>query len=73
MDDEKAFLTHFGKRMAVFRKHANITQEKLAEVVGVHRTYIGFIEQGRRNPSIGTIYRIATALGIPLKCLFEPF
>ena len=47
-----------------------MTQEGLAELVEVHRTYIGFIEQGKRNPSIGNIYKIATALKVPVKSLF---
>jgi transcriptional regulator with XRE-family HTH domain len=36
----------------------------------VHRTYIGFIEQGKRNPSIGNIHKIAVALKVDIKKLF---
>lgn len=70
MQGEKEFLISFGKRLATVRKKRGITQEKLAEIVEVHRTYIGFIEQGKRNPSIGNIHKIATALKIPIKDLF---
>ena len=60
----------FGRRLALVRKQKGMTQEGLAELVEVHRTYIGFIEQGKRNPSIGNIYKIATALKVPVKSLF---
>lgn len=70
MTGEQEFIAGFGKRLAAVRKKKGITQEKLAEMVEVHRTYIGFIEQGKRNPSIGNAYKIATALKVPVKTLF---
>jgi transcriptional regulator with XRE-family HTH domain len=70
MTGEQEFISSFGKRLSVARKQKGITQEHLAELVGVHRTYIGFIEQGKRNPSIGNVYKIAKALKIPIKNLF---
>lgn len=42
-------------------------------MVDVHRTYIGFIEQGKRNPSVSNVYKISKALKVSLKDLFEPF
>lgn len=73
MTGEQKFLDSFGKRLATIRKMKGITQEKLADLVEVHRTYIGFIEQGKRNPSISNIYKISKALKVSLKELFEPF
>ncbi len=70
MTREQEFLSSFGRRLALVRKQKGMTQEGLAELVEVHRTYIGFIEQGKRNPSIGNIYKIATALKVPVKSLF---
>ena len=70
MTREQEFLSSFGRRLAFVRKQKGMTQEGLAELVEVHRTYIGFIEQGKRNPSIGNIYKIATALKVPVKSLF---
>lgn len=67
------FLKEFGKRLATLRNKNNLTQEQLADLVDVHRTYIGFIEQGKRNPSIGNINKIAKGLNVSLKELFEPF
>ena len=73
MNTEQKFLLDFGKRLAAIRKRKGITQERLADKVELHRTYIGFIEQGKRNPSIANIRKIAKALGVSLKELFEPF
>ncbi len=70
MTGEQEFISNFGKRLSVARKQKKITQEQLAELVEVHRTYIGFIEQGKRNPSIGNVYKIAKALKMPVKNLF---
>lgn len=47
-----------------YRKRAGLTQEQLAEKSGLHRTYIGGIEQQRINVSLKNIERIATALDI---------
>lgn len=73
MNTEQRFLLDFGKRLAAIRKRKGITQERLADKVELHRTYIGFIEQGKRNPSIANIRKIAKALSVSLKELFEPF
>lgn len=67
------FLKSFGKRLAEIRKQKGVTQEKLADAVELHRTYIGFIEQGKRNPSIANIHKIAKALNIKLSKLFKPY
>jgi DNA-binding XRE family transcriptional regulator len=40
-------------------------------MVDVHRTYIGFIEQGKRNPSISNVYKMAKALKIDITDLFK--
>jgi transcriptional regulator with XRE-family HTH domain len=66
---EGQFLKKFGQRLASVRKQKGMTQEALAEMVDVHRTYIGFIEQGKRNPSIGNVYLLAKALRVDVKDL----
>lgn len=48
-----------------------LSQEELAFKAGVHRTYLGGIERGERNPSLRNISAIAVALGIDLPELFS--
>jgi transcriptional regulator with XRE-family HTH domain len=45
------------------RKKLGISQEELADLAGLHRTYVGSIERGERNVSIDNIERLARALG----------
>lgn len=63
-------LKKFGKRVAVLRKDTGLSQEKLAELAGLHRTYIGAIERGERNISLKNIQKIARALTVDIKSLF---
>jgi len=44
------------------RKEKGISQEELAAIAGLHRTYVGAIERGERNVSIDNIERLAVAL-----------
>jgi len=46
------------------RARHKISQEKLADLSGIHRTYIGAVERGERNVTLGTLQRIADALGV---------
>ena len=59
----------FGSRLRFLRKEHNISQEKLAELSGLHRPYISSLEQGFRNPTIATLYSIANALNIDISYL----
>jgi transcriptional regulator with XRE-family HTH domain len=61
----------FGKRIRQLRQRAGISQEALADRCGLHRTYVGGIERGERNPSLMNIARIAKALNVPLVDLFR--
>lgn len=63
----------FSSNVKHFRKEKNYTQEKLAELSGLHRTYIGGIELGKRNVSIETLEKIAKALEIPSYYLLKEF
>ena len=61
----------FGKRVRKLRAEKGLSQEELAFKVGIHRTYIGGIERGERNPSLKNIAAIAKALGVTLSDLFQ--
>jgi transcriptional regulator with XRE-family HTH domain len=47
-----------------------LSQEQLADLAGLHRTYIGSVERGERNVSIDNIEAIANALALSVRDLF---
>jgi len=57
-------------RIREYRTSLNLTQEKLAEMVGVRRETIIFLEQGKYNPSLKLAYNIARALNTNIEALF---
>ncbi len=59
------------RRVRRLRVARGWSQEVLADVAGLHRTYIGSIERGERNVSLEAMERIAQALEIPLAELFS--
>ena len=60
----KSILRSFGQKMQKVRQSKNITQEGLASILSMHRTYVGLIERGERNPTIRTLYKVAKALKV---------
>ncbi|MGA2903070.1 MAG: helix-turn-helix transcriptional regulator [Candidatus Korobacteraceae bacterium] len=61
----------FGRAVRKFRLQKGISQEKLAELAEIHRTYIGDVERGTRNISLVNMVRIAAALELPLSRLIQ--
>ena len=57
-------------RIREYRTKQNLTQEKLAEMVGVRRETIIFLEQGKYNPSLRLAHNVARALGATIEELF---
>jgi transcriptional regulator with XRE-family HTH domain len=53
-----------GRNVKRIRQEKGLTQEQLAELSGFSQQYISGLEQGRRNPTIVSIYELATALGV---------
>ena len=60
-----------GKRVRELRNKLGASQEELADLAGLDRTYITSVESGRRNISIVNIEKLANALKVTLKEFFE--
>jgi transcriptional regulator with XRE-family HTH domain len=60
-----------GERLRRMLKTGKISQEKLAELSGLHPTFISDIERGKSNAGILTYYQVAKALDIPLSDLIK--
>lgn len=67
----KNIIQKFGETIRIYRVDLNLSQEKLAEKCGFHRTYIGQIERGERNPSLKNIEIFASAFNISLSTLMK--
>lgn len=64
-------LSKFGEKLRELRKVRVLSQEELANEAGLHRTYIGGVERGERNPTLTTLKKIADALNLSLTDLFR--
>jgi transcriptional regulator with XRE-family HTH domain len=67
----KTIQRQFGQKVRRLRQARQLSQEKLAFISNIHRTYLGGIERGERNPSLKNIAKIAEALGVTLSELFQ--
>ena len=66
-------LMKFGNKVRSLRESKKMSQEQLAELAGLHRTYVGGIERGERNPTLLNLLKIARALEVPLSELVDGF
>ncbi len=64
-------LTKFGEILRKKRLEKNLSQEDFAELVGVHRTYIGMLERAEKNITLLNIEKIANALNISIAELLK--
>lgn len=77
MPKEKSFmkkepiLFKFGKNVQEIRRSKQLSQEQLAELAGVHRTYIGMIERAEKNITLCNIEKIARALNVKFSQLLD--
>lgn len=61
----------FGKKIKLLREERKYSIEYLANIANIDRTYISDIEKGKRNVSLLIIEKLATALNVTIKDLFD--
>ena len=61
-----------GKNLRAYRQAKGLSQEAFAELIGMHRTYIGGVERGERNLTLATVERYAEAIGLDPLDLLTP-
>ena len=71
MKNNSKILKFFGERVRELRTQKNLSQEQLANLADVHRTYIGMIERAEKNITLINIEKITKALDIELKEFFN--
>ena len=68
---EDHYLKAFGRRLAALREARGISQEKLSALAGISRETISHIENGRQWARLSMLHRLAKALGVSTKELFD--
>lgn len=73
MDDMKGNFVYIkiGSRIASIRKKKNISQDHLAFIADMDRTYLMRLEKGRANPSVRTLHKIARKLKVKVAALLK--
>lgn len=61
-----------GRNVRNIRERKGLTQEQLADISGFSQQYISSLENGRRNPTVITLYEVAAALGVDHTELVRP-
>ncbi|MDR1551945.1 MAG: helix-turn-helix domain-containing protein [Prevotellaceae bacterium] len=67
----KNILEIFGQNVQKYRKEMKVSQEKLADIAGVHRTYVGMVERAEKNITLRNMEKFAIALKVKIKDLLE--
>ncbi len=68
---KKTISIKFGDKVREIRTSQNLSQEQLAHLADVHRTYIGMVERAEKNITLVNIEKIANALNVNLKDFFD--
>jgi transcriptional regulator with XRE-family HTH domain len=63
--NRSVLLDRASANLVAARRKAGLTQEELADRCGLHRTEISLLERGGREPRLGTLVKLAEALGVP--------
>lgn len=61
----------FARNLRVARLAKGLSQEDLADIAGLHRTFVGAVERGETNVSVDNIERLADALDVSIQELFR--
>ena len=69
--ESKSILDIFARNVKKRRNELGISQEKLAELSGLHRTYIGMIESSEKNITLLNIQKISKALNVEISTLLK--
>ena len=69
--DKISLLKRFGKNVKIERIKKDLTQEQLAELMGVSQHYVACIEIGKQNMSLGKILELSTILKVDISCLLD--
>jgi transcriptional regulator with XRE-family HTH domain len=69
--ERAALLSDFAATLRELRKARFPSQEALADAASLHRTHVGYLEQGRREPSLSTLLILADTLGVTLDRLTQ--
>ena len=68
---KKPISIKFGERVREIRVSKNLSQEQLADLANVHRTYIGMVERAEKNITLVNIEKIANALSVNINELIK--
>lgn len=63
---------NFAQNLRKIRQNRGISQEKLADLCDLHRTYVSSVERGERNITVDNMERLAIALGVDIRELLNP-
>lgn len=69
--DEPEILAIFAQNLRRYRKEKHLSQEQLADLASLHRTYIGMLERCEKNITIGNLEKIARALRVEAYLLIK--
>ena len=67
--DKETLLKKFGKNVKIERVKKDLTQEQLAEIMGVSQNYVASIERGKENMSLGKILALSKSLNVDIETL----
>ena len=62
----KSLIGTFAENIRRMRHERGLSQEELADICGLHRTYVGSVERGERNVTLSSLELLAKALGVPV-------